>query len=157
MWKIVKLVFLINFVASGLAFGKESQGFDQIYRFAQFSSSIYLSEQEVRKQKPLERYQLDYYGHIPEIEISYFLQTDEQARHHLVAVRGTSNIENAFVDIAVKLKFDEQAGIRLHEGFSGAAKAIYAELKSKLKPGYRISTTGHSLGGAVALILAMYL
>ena len=61
------------------------------------------------------------------------------------------------VDILLKLRVDKKTGIPLHEGFSFAARQVYADLKPLLKTDYRIRTTGHSLGGAVALILAMYL
>ena len=72
-------------------------------------------------------------------------------------MRGTSNAENAMVDIDIKLLPDEKTGVRLHRGFAYAARQIYAELSPLLKDGYRIRSTGHSLGGAVAQILAMYL
>ena len=52
---------------------------------------------------------------------------------------------------------DQNTGAALHQGFAYAAKQVYAELKPLLKPDYKIQVTGHSLGGAVAVILAMYL
>ena len=38
-----------------------------------------------------------------------------------------------------------------------AADLIYKNIKNDLIKSYRINTTGHSLGGATALILAMYI
>ena len=111
----------------------------------------------MRELGSLKNYTLSHYSSIPDIEISYFLLTNELSKTHIIAVRGTSNIENAFVDIALKLTMDEHVGIRLHNGFSQAAQAIYKEIKPKINADYLINTTGHSLGGAVALILAMYL
>jgi triacylglycerol lipase len=61
------------------------------------------------------------------------------------------------VDISLKLRPDADIGVPLHTGFAFAAKQVFTELKPLLKPGYKIRLTGHSLGGAVALILAMYL
>jgi hypothetical protein len=51
-------------------------------------------------------------------------------------------------------------GVSLHEGFGASAKQVYAELtalKPLLKPEYKINVTGHSPGGAIALVLAMFL
>lgn len=61
------------------------------------------------------------------------------------------------VDIYLKLIVDKKTGVALHHGFSVAARQVYAKLKPLLKHDYKIDVTGHSLGGAVALILAMYL
>ncbi|MDA3868897.1 MAG: lipase family protein, partial [Gammaproteobacteria bacterium] len=102
-------------------------------------------------------YRLSHYSNIPEIEVSYFLVTDDVAKTQIIAVRGTSNVENAMVNAALKLTLDRHLGIRLHNGFSQSARAIYAEIKPLLKTDHVISVTGHSLGGAVALILAMHL
>ncbi|MDF1591912.1 MAG: hypothetical protein P1P89_10390 [Desulfobacterales bacterium] len=38
-----------------------------------------------------------------------------------------------------------------------ASQRIFAEIKPQLRKDFTIDTTGHSLGGAVAVILAMYL
>ena len=51
----------------------------------------------------------------------------------------------------------KHAEIRLHQGFAQAAESLYLAIRPHLNKNYKITTTGHSLGGAVALILAMYL
>jgi len=45
----------------------------------------------------------------------------------------------------------------MHSGFRTAAEAIYRDVKPHLKRGYTTYLTGHSLGGAVAAILGIYL
>jgi triacylglycerol lipase len=45
----------------------------------------------------------------------------------------------------------------MHRGFTTAAQSIYQDVKPRLKTGYTTYLTGHSLGGAVAAILGIYL
>ncbi|MCW8955735.1 MAG: lipase family protein [Gammaproteobacteria bacterium] len=136
---------------------KNSINFREIKEYANFASAAYLTAAKIREPGQLKNYTLTHYGHIPEIEIAYFLATNNLSKTQIISVRGTSNIENAIIDVAVQLISDKHAGVRLHDGFSQAAQAIYNEIKPRIKADYIISTTGHSLGGAVALILAMYL
>lgn len=131
--------------------------FQRLIRYAEFSSASYQTPADIRKFCSAQQYHFDHYGNIPSMEVAYFIATDDRSKTQIISVRGTSNIENALVDIALKLTPDKQTGISLHNGFASAARAIFSEIKPFLKPGYRINTTGHSLGGAVALVLAMYL
>jgi hypothetical protein len=61
------------------------------------------------------------------------------------------------VDVSLKLNVDADLGVSLHQGFGASAKRVYTELKPLLKPEHKIYITGHSLGGATALVLAMFL
>ena len=156
------VVFLVLISAAGGLYAtpqenKTSVDFAEILQFAKFSNAAYLPESTIIKENLPNNYSLTHYSKIPAIEIAYFLATDEMAKTHIISVRGTANIENAIVDIALKLNLDKHTGVLLHNGFSQAAQAIYKEIKPRLNDDYVISTTGHSLGGAVALILAMYL
>lgn len=156
------LVLLFTFSASGALFAAGQTSLDaidfrQIEEYAQFANAVYQTEAEIRKLGAQRHYTLSRYATIPELEIAYYLLTDSKAGTHVIAVRGTSNVENALVDVDLQLKTDPQAGIRLHSGFSLAAQKIYQDFKPLLQKDYTISTTGHSLGGAVALILAHYL
>lgn len=134
-----------------------SVDFIAIHKQAGFAKAAYQDEDKIRALLESSNYTLTLYKTAPDIQISYFLATNKQTKTQVVSVRGTSNIENAMVDILLKLRVDQNTGIQLHEGFAFAARQVYAELKPLLKADYKIRTTGHSLGGAVALILAMYL
>ena len=156
--KIYFLTLLLISISAALSASEaDSVDFIEILKQAGFSSAAYQPEDEIRAFLETRNYTLTRYKTDPGIQVSFFLATNEQTKTQVVSVRGTSNIENAMVDILLKLKVDQITGIKLHEGFSLAARRVYAELKPLIKADYKIYTTGHSLGGAVALILAMYL
>jgi len=154
---IVLTLTLLCFVPALSANESESVNFTEIQKQAMFANAAYQSEDKIRTLLESGNYTLTLYHTIPDIQISFFLATNELTKTQIISVRGTSNIENAMVDISLKLMMDKNTGVRLHEGFSFAAKQIYAELEPLLNSDYKINVTGHSLGGAVALILAMYL
>jgi triacylglycerol lipase len=131
--------------------------FKQIRQFATLAKAAYEPEDTVNQAGYLEGYTLKQYRNIPEVEVTYLIAIDKLTKQPVIAVRGTSNVENALVDIAVKLRDDKHAGIKLHEGFSQAASKIYQDIQPQLDKSIKVHLTGHSLGGAVAVILAMYL
>lgn len=131
--------------------------FAHIRQFATLSRAAYETEERFTEIVDSKRYEPKQYHNIPELEVTYLVAGDKQTGAQIIAVRGTANVENALVDIALKLVDDPQAGIKLHDGFSLAASRIYSDLKTSLDKSKPIHTTGHSLGGAVAVILAMYL
>ncbi|MDT8452078.1 MAG: lipase family protein [Gammaproteobacteria bacterium] len=154
------IVFISCVAARAMAAAQPDQSpinFAEIKEFATLANAAYQPLPKIRTLSALKKYRLSHYSNIPEIEISYFLVTDDVAKTQVVVVRGTSNVENAMVNAALKLTLDRHLGVRLHNGFSQSAQAIYTEIKPLLKTDYVISLTGHSLGGAVALILAMHL
>ncbi len=161
--KVAQLsLLLLSSTGSGALFAADQVSpdainFRQINEYAQFANAAYQSEGEIRQLGAQYHYTLSRYGTIPELEVAYCLLTDGKSRSHVIAVRGTTNVENALVDANLQLKIDPRTGIRLHSGFSQAAQRIYHDLKPLLQTDYSISATGHSLGGAVALILAFYL
>ncbi len=134
-----------------------SERFAALALFAEMSNATYFGRPEAQAVVEAHGYRLEQFASVAGVEVSYFVATNDRLRHQVIAVRGTSNLENAIVDVRFKLLADERAGIALHQGFSGAANGVFQAAGSVLKKDYSISMTGHSLGGAVAVILAMYL
>lgn len=50
--------------------------------------------------------------------------------------------------------FDEECGCVFHTGFKEVADAVVDDLEQFLEPGVEVKLSGHSLGGAAAVIVA---
>ncbi len=127
--------------------------FKEIYAFAEHADAAYSSKAEIKSRYP----------HVVRISspgqtlVQYFLERDDAARTQFIAVRGTDNDTNWAEDFSVSEREDRQIDIPVHAGFDRVTRAIYADVKPYLRPGYKTFVTGHSLGGAVAALLSIYL
>jgi hypothetical protein len=90
-------------------------------------------------------------------DVQYVIGYNDQRKVQAIAVRGTANDTNWTLDKDTHALRDQKSGILMHRGFRTAADAIYRDVKPRLKPGYTTYLTGHSLRGAVAAILGIYL
>lgn len=132
---------------------QRSVDFEQLYQFARLASDTYAAESTIRDRHPGVSW-IATPGHT---NVLYFVKTDHASKQHIVAVRGTVDDINWDLDLDTHGAFDKKAGVLVHRGFHAVARTIYADLRGQLKPTYRTYFTGHSLGGAVAAILATYL
>jgi hypothetical protein len=137
--------------------GDDPARFRILHNYALIADAAYHDKARIEKTLATQGYTLTAYEQLPGYAVSYILATNDDEQQQLLAVRGTSNVENAMVDVAFMLLPNKPTGIKLHQGFAKSADFIYDRVKAKLNRDYRINTTGHSLGGAAALILAMYL
>jgi hypothetical protein len=91
----------------------------------------------------------------------YFIAENTDTKEILIAVRGTKNFGEAIMDLKSTTIPTACNRGRVHLAFQlGAimiAADIYPHLKQKMKPGYTISLTGHSLGAACASLVAILL
>jgi hypothetical protein len=77
----------------------------------------------------------------------------------IIAIRGTSNIEDWKTDLTLDKVTDNILQVRVHSGFQAYALAIYYDIRDNqlLRADVPIRITGHSLGGAAALLVGLYL
>ena len=75
----------------------------------------------------------------------------------IIVIRGTANDANVLSDVDVRLVSDARTGIRLHKGFRDAAVTVMQIIDNTKTLEHTVHVTGHSLGGAVAQIIGMWL
>jgi pimeloyl-ACP methyl ester carboxylesterase len=77
----------------------------------------------------------------------------------VVSVRGTANRGDVLIDLGTRRAMDPRLEVTAHSGFQRVAQAIYADIRGnrRLDPSRPVILTGHSLGGAVALLVGLYL
>ena len=77
----------------------------------------------------------------------------------IIIIRGTANNANVLSDVDVRLVDDARTGIKLHKGFRDAAVTIMQiiDTSTQYPLEHTVYVTGHSLGGAVAQIIGMWL
>jgi hypothetical protein len=75
----------------------------------------------------------------------------------IIIIRGTANDANVLSDVDVRLVSDTRTGIRLHKGFRDASLGVMEIIDRDHTIEHTVHITGHSLGGAVAQIIGMWL
>lgn len=89
--------------------------------------------------------------------IKAYVEQDDAKRVQWIVVRGTSSLINMQLDADYNKVVDSRLQIPLHKGFAGSALQVYQFAKPLLKSDYETRITGHSLGGAAAVIVLMLL
>lgn len=90
-------------------------------------------------------------------DVQYFVERDDKAKVQYIVVRGTMDDKTLSEDFDVKLRDDRATKIPIHTGFDLDARAVWADAQPFMKTGYQTYLVGHSLGGAVAAILGIYM
>lgn len=133
-------------------FGKKID-WNNIRWFAVLASYAYKSDNDVIKNK-----YKNYTVYTNEInDIKYIILIDDVKREQYISIRGTSNSHNALQDIKFFKDKSYRLNIDLHTGFHRTAEMISDDLLSRLDKTYTTWVTGHSLGGAEAIIVSWYL
>jgi hypothetical protein len=89
--------------------------------------------------------------------IKAYVEQDDAKRVQWIVVRGTSNLINIQLDSDYNKVVDSRLQVPLHKGFADSALQVYRFAKPLLKSDYETRITGHSLGGAAAVIVLMLL
>jgi triacylglycerol lipase len=127
--------------------------FGEIYTYAERSSVAYADAATIRRKYP-NTVRVKTPGNS---SVLYFLERDDRRRIQIITIRGTHGDKNIAEDLNFTVRDDRRIAIPVHSGFDRTTRLIYHDVKPYLKPGYKTYVTGHSLGGAVAAILAIYL
>ena len=136
-----------------LAYG--TVNFDNIKENALLSAAAYHTLDNASAVIAGTDYKLIHQATLEESGVSYFLARN--SARQVLSFRGTSNLENVLVDLKVSLMLDSKLGIQLHRGFAETSSSVLKYLPPSLDKSIPIVITGHSLGGAVAVIVALYL
>lgn len=150
-------IMLAMFLTAPLMAETVAPNFVALLASARLANASYGDGADIKKELAAQHYSLDKQFSIPGYEVSGFVGSNATTKTQVIVVRGTANLENAFVDIALKLLPDKKTGVKLHQGFSKSASDVYQQVLPVLHKDYHVVVVGHSLGGAVAVILAMYL
>ena len=153
MFKRLFIIALTLITATQTVFALPA--FSNIKEQALLADATYLDGLEFKAVMDETKSVLIHQAVLPNSQVSYFLVNHKGVQ--TIAVRGTANLQNAMVDIDLALQPDAKLNIILHQGFASAARAIYQDIQTYLDPTLPVQTTGHSLGGAIAVILSMYL
>jgi hypothetical protein len=126
--------------------------FAELSGYGYRARAAYRTEPEIRKAYP----RTTRVAEAGQTSVRYFLEQDDAKKLQYISVRGTANKKNLHEDMEARIRADRRIDIPVHAGFDADAQAVYADVKPFLKKGYTTFITGHSLGGAVASLIAIY-
>lgn len=92
----------------------------------------------------------------------YYLCVDHERQEVVLAVRGTMDLNAIVLDLDCQY-YEPEDDVVYHRGIDNLARELLGRVKDRIgemlrkNPGYRLTLTGHSLGGAVAAEVAISL
>ena len=129
--------------------------FTEVLDFARRTAAVYQDEPAIRTVVGPDAALT--VSNLARVDVRAFVEVDEGQRRQWVVVRGTANLKNAEEDAEYSKVDAPELGILVHRGFLDDAQAVWSFARPLLEPGFETRVTGHSLGGALALLVAMRL
>ncbi len=152
---IVSLVFFLACASQKLPVRSDPQNFDfkEILPYVERAAATYQTNEDIYN-----KFGKDVFIYtLRKLKVKVFVQTDLEKKLQWIAVRGTDNLKNVKEDVEYSKIKDPIVGVYFHRGFQKAAMQTYQVIEPKLKKNFSIRITGHSLGGAIAVIIEAYL
>lgn len=129
--------------------------FSTVLQYAQRAAFAYEQDATIQKQSGTE-VKVSISGPVSS-GIKAYVEVNEAKRVQWIVVRGTSSLVNIRSDVDYNKVVDSRLGIPLHKGFADAGVQVYQFAKPLLNKEYETRVTGHSYGGAAAVIVFMLL
>lgn len=149
------ILFTLVFIVSIATQATSQPDFERLYKTALIAAATYTQYEDAKINVESAGWKLERHYELPQTAVQYLLISND--REQVIAIRGTANAENVMVDLDLQLEPEPTLGIELHKGFALAAKSVWQDVAPRINRNKPIRTTGHSLGGAVAVVLAMHL
>ena len=130
-----------KFIGMGGANGTKADlpvGIEVLIEMAEYCERIYDDGKEIRDN-----------------EFSYNVVQDRGVT--IVSIRGTNNGRNVLTDLDARPFQDKKLSTNLHRGFRDAAEKVRNDLIENHALEETVILTGHSLGGAIAQIIGLWL
>ena len=137
---------------------------DTLIKMGEYSKLIY-TDADIFADGKVSPDEPEFYGMNLMIDEQYRIEDDaysyyvDQSNDNFTVLifRGTANTENILDDINMMRFYDEGLGLKLHTGFRDAANLLYRDIRKSYELDHKVILTGHSLGGAIAQIIGMWL
>ena len=129
-----------------------------IHLLAEFSRDVY---NDRPSEEITDRYKV--IRHFWDGDGSAWVMRDHELKRVYLVIRGTATYKNVLTDLKYKKTDDPVVGKKLktHFGFSESASSLFKMVNDTglgtEADGYDLYITGHSLGGAIACLLGIYL
>lgn len=92
---------------------------------------------------------------LPALDLTCTLEWLDERQ--VLAVEGTEGMLDFIVDVICDLERDPTTRLEFHEGFLQTARFSRHQIEGRLQKDAPVEITGHSLGGAIALIVGWWL
>jgi len=121
--------------------------------YKDLSDKVYEDEETIRN-----HFRMFCRVHVEEIDdVQVVVLIDDELQKCYISIRGTSNVDNVLQDLNFKKDPSARLGISLHTGFHRLSEKITDYVLQIIDKEYSVYLTGHSAGGACAVITGWYL